>query len=109
MRRPRPQVVGRAHQADADAEAYARFVGNWGQFSAVIGQRWERLASVWASGRVGSELRYAGGSYALRHVEDLDSNTALHREVERVGVSCPDALFCGPSGDGQVVVQPVDY
>ncbi|GEM_PF-4422021 len=109
MRKPKAMVVGRAHQADADAEAYARFIGSWGNFSAHIGDQWERVASARAGALVGSDRASDAGRFILRHIEDLDSNDALHREVERIGVSCPDALFCGPNESGQAVVQPVDY
>ena len=109
MRRPRPTVVGRVSQADADAEAYARFVGSWGNASAHVGQRWEHVATDWAASRVGMTLGHAPDTYTLLHVEDLDKHEALHREVERVGVSCPDALFCGRDAAGRLVVQPVDY
>ena len=109
MRRPRPMVVGRASQADADAEAFARFVGSWGNFSAPLGQRWEALAGEYARGLLGRELGPDDAPYTLRHVEELDRDEALHREIERVGVSCPDALFCGRDAAGRVVVQPVDY
>ncbi|MGI8916000.1 MAG: hypothetical protein ACR2JY_19885 [Chloroflexota bacterium] len=109
MRRPRPMIVGRASQADLDAEAYARFVGSWGNFSGHIGRRWEQLAGDWASAQVGRALMEGDTASLLTHVEELDRNEALHREVERVGVSCPDALFCGRDAAGSVLVQPVDY
>lgn len=109
MRRPRPVVIGRASQADLDAEAFARFVGSWGNFSAHVGHRWEQLAGDWAAAHVGQALPEGSASFVFRHVEELDRNIELHREVERVGVSCPDALFCGRAADGQIVVQPVDY
>lgn len=108
MRRPRPLVVGRTSQADLDAEAFARFVGSWGNFSAYVGDRWEQLAGQWAASRVGQALG-ADLPYTLEHVAALDEDVELHREVERVGVSCPDALFCGRDATGNVIVQPVDY
>ena len=108
MRRPRPVIVGRASQADLDAEVFARFVGSWGNFSAFVGDRWEQLAGRWAASHVG-QTQSADTPYTLEHVEALDENVDLHREVERVGVSCPDALFCGRDGTGNVIVQPVDY
>lgn len=109
MRRPRSLLVGRVSQADVEAEAYARFVGSWGNFSAPIGQRWEQLAGAWAQTRIGGSLPSGEGAYTLLHIEALDHNIELHREVERVGVSCPDALFCGRDSAGRVVIQPVDY
>lgn len=110
MRRPRPLVVGRASQADVDAEAYARFVGSWGNFSGHIGHRWEQLAGDWSKGKLDTTLgEGSAGAYTLRHIEELDKNVELHREVERVGVSCPDALFCGRDAADHVVIQPVDY
>jgi hypothetical protein len=108
MRRPRPLIVGRASQADLDAEAFARFVGSWGNFSAHVGDRWEQLAGQWAASHIGQAVG-ADTAYMLEHVEALDENADLHREVERVGVSCPDALFCGRDAMGNVLVQPVDY
>lgn len=108
MRRPRPVVVGRVSQSDVDAEAFSRFVGSWGNFSAHIGQRWESIAGAWAKQQVGQRGE-DGAAFLLQHVEELDHNVALHREVERVGVSCPDALFCGRTATGQIVMQPVDY
>jgi hypothetical protein len=109
MRRPRPLIIGRASQADVDAEAFARFVGSWGNFSAHVGHRWEQLAGDWATAHVGQTMPDGAASFVLMHVEELDRDVELHREVERVGVSCPDALFCGRAGDGQIVVQPVDF
>jgi hypothetical protein len=109
MRRPRPVVVGRVSQSDVDAEAFSRFVGSWGNFSAHIGHRWESLAGAWAKQQVGRPVGEGSAAYLLQHVEELDHNVALHREVERVGVSCPDALFCGRNAAGDVVMQPVDY
>lgn len=109
MRRPRPLVVGRAPQADVDAEAFARFVGSWGNFSAHVGHRWEQLASEAAEARLGQPVHFGDTAYTLNHVEELDRDHELHREVERVGVSCPDALFRGRDAAGRVVIQPVDY
>ncbi|HEY8742387.1 MAG TPA: hypothetical protein VIU62_04770, partial [Chloroflexota bacterium] len=109
MRRPRPMIVGRASQADVEAEAYARFVGSWGNFSAHVGQRWELVAGGWATTRAGQPMTAGATTFTLEHVEELDHNVELHREVERVGVSCPDALFCGRDAAGHVIVQPVDY
>lgn len=109
MRRPRPLIIGRASQADVDAEAFARFVGSWGNFSAHVGHRWEQLAGDWAKAHVGQTMPDGAASFVLLHVEELDRDVDLHREVERVGVSCPDALFCGRADDGQIVVQPVDF
>jgi hypothetical protein len=109
MRRPRPVIIGRASQADVDAEAFARFVGSWGSFSANVGHRWEQIAGDWAAAHVGQTMPDGAASFVLLHVEELDRDVDLHREVERVGVSCPDALFCGRADSGQVVVQPVDF
>jgi len=90
-------------EADVDAEAYARFVGSWGNFSAHVGQRWEQVAGDWATAHVGLPLTGGDTPFTLERVEELDHNEELHREVERVGVSCPDALFCGRDAAGHVI------
>lgn len=107
-RKPFPVVIGSTSLADVNAEAYARFIGNWGNASGHLGKRWEQVATSWATARRGVLTVGVESPFTLLHVAELDGNDVVHKEVERVGVSCPDALFCGLNEHGVVVLQPVD-
>ncbi len=107
-RRVRPVVLAQASLINLDAEAYARAVGNWGDASAHVGKKWEQVATAWARDH-STELPMASlHSASDVHICELDGDPAIHREIERVGVSCPDLVVCSLSNAEQAVVHAVD-
>ncbi|MCL5946608.1 MAG: hypothetical protein M1298_01095, partial [Chloroflexi bacterium] len=100
--RPLPVVIGLAPPGDFRAEAYSRAIGSWGTVSADIGQRWEVIAARRLTAMIMANSEQLGAP----RVEELllfDSNPSIHREIERAGISCPDALLLRRSERGEFI------
>ncbi|MCL4508514.1 MAG: hypothetical protein M1296_03180 [Chloroflexi bacterium] len=108
LRRPTPVIVARAPQTDLNAESYARAVGAWGTVSGDIGQRWENLGSGILREIIASGSEHLGRPQA-RSLILLDSDPEVHRQVERAGVSCPDAVLLRVDQGTTIVAQAVDF
>lgn len=106
--RPSPVIIGLAPPGDFRAEAYSRSIGSWGTVSADIGRRWEVIAAQRLAAMVVANSEQLGLPCAVELLL-FDSNPGIHREIERAGISCPDAVLLRRSGRDALVAQAVDF
>ena len=102
---PRPPIaVGKHGPANVDAEDFARRLGNWGNASKLIGDRWESVAPGLLWKRLPWRMPLGAGQTAeVRAVLSLDADPVIGATLQRAGVSAPDLLLIGTLGARQYV------
>jgi len=97
---PRPLLaVGKHGPASVEAEDFARRLGNWGNASKLIGERWEAIAPGLLSPRLPWLIPLGAGQAAeVRALLSLDADPLIGATLQRAGISAPDLLFIGVSG-----------
>jgi len=108
IRPVRPVIIGSVAPDNIDAEAYARHIGNWGNHSGHLGRRWEEVVARWAALQVGGPWPFGDVPGQLLAALPLDSESALQRELSRLGLSCPDFLFMGVTDTGRGLLRAAD-
>jgi len=97
---PRPFLaVGKHGPASVDAEDFSRRLGNWGNASKLIGDRWEAISPSLLWKRLPWQAPLGGGhTVTIRALLALDSDPVIGRVLQRAGVSAPDLLLIGTMG-----------
>ncbi|HEU5316270.1 MAG TPA: hypothetical protein VFX49_09190, partial [Chloroflexota bacterium] len=100
--------VGKHGPASVDAEDFARRLGNWGNASRLIGERWEATAPARLRQRLPWRTSLGGGHTAtITALLALDADRAIGPMLQRAGVSAPDLLLVGTTG-GRAVLRAAD-
>ena len=103
-------AVGRYGPSHVDAEDVSRRLGNWGNASRLIGDRWEALAAGLLRRRLPWSAPLGGGRVlAVDAVLGLDADPVAGPALQRAGVSAPDLLMVGRLGSGgRLALRAVD-
>ncbi|MBI3971702.1 MAG: hypothetical protein HY332_10480 [Chloroflexi bacterium] len=98
---PAPLAVGRYGASHVEAEDFSRKLGNWGNASRLIGDRWEACAPDLLRRRLPWSLPLGGGRLmTIVAVLALDADPESGATLQRAGVSAPDLLLVGRMGAG---------
>lgn len=97
---PRPFLaVGKYSASNVDAEDFSRRLGNWGNASKLIGDRWEAVAPSLLWKRLPWPAPLGGGhTVTIRALLALDADPLIGSVLQRAGVSAPDLLLIGTMG-----------
>jgi hypothetical protein len=94
-------AVGKHAPSSVDAEDFSRKLGNWGNASKFIGDRWEELAPTLLAPRLPWRVPIGPGRTAtITAFLALDADPTIGGVLQRAGVSAPDLLLVAPNGPG---------
>lgn len=94
-------AVGKHAPSSVEAEDFSRRLGNWGNASKFIGDRWEELSPVLLAPRLPWRVPIGPGRVAtITAFLSLDADPIIGGVLQRAGVSAPDLLLVAPNGPG---------
>lgn len=84
-------------------------IGNWGRADEALGRHWEDVGLAALTALLAAPRAAGEQEYTPLAVLALAESEALRQEIHTSGLPNPDAALLGQDGDGQGVVQAVDF